>query len=192
MQKSGRDNTRHQLLSPTNYIGDVYPRLLLISTNCVGDDAHIVPYPQILHKKAPLCKGSCHEVTEGLLIAKVFATPPDKIKDFAHLPLHRGGFVIISCCSVYRADNSRPYGFGAQKKTSFRMSLVTRRGIDGLSPGEIPTGHRCRSGSFCYTQFTGLCVLRKIPSRGSIPAQKKTLFRVSLVTRRGIEPLIPP
>ena len=38
--------------------------------------------------KAPLCKGSCHanSVTEGL------TTPPSKIEDFAHLPLHRGGF----------------------------------------------------------------------------------------------------
>ena len=33
--------------------------------------------------KAPLCK---RELTERL------ATPPGKIEDFAHLPLHRGGF----------------------------------------------------------------------------------------------------
>jgi len=37
--------------------------------------------------KAPLCKRELSaKLTEGL------TTPPGKIEDFAHLPLHRGGF----------------------------------------------------------------------------------------------------
>ena len=52
-------------------------RSLFYSSYCTGARA----------PKAPLCKGSCQRpLTEGL------TTPPSKIKDFAHLPLHRGGF----------------------------------------------------------------------------------------------------
>ena len=40
--------------------------------------------------KAPLCKGGCQpkRLTGGLLF---FTIPPTKIKDFGHLPLHKGG-----------------------------------------------------------------------------------------------------
>ena len=34
------------------------------------------------------------KLTEGLSNDIVFTTPPVKIKDFDHLPLHRGGFVM--------------------------------------------------------------------------------------------------
>ena len=56
------------------------------------------------HRKAPLCKGRC-QLTEGLfyevfqilsyilyILNFSFTTPPAKITDFCHLPLHRGGF----------------------------------------------------------------------------------------------------
>ena len=33
-------------------------------------------------EKAPLCKGSCHEVTEGLLACRVTDYPPKSIKYF--------------------------------------------------------------------------------------------------------------
>ena len=41
---------------------------------------------RIAQAKAPLCKGSCREATEGLS----FTTPPSAFG--CHLPLHRGGF----------------------------------------------------------------------------------------------------
>ena len=46
-------------------------------------------------------------MTEGLfLIYKSFTTPPSEIKDFVHLPLHRGGFGVWKSNSVSLALNS--------------------------------------------------------------------------------------
>ena len=61
--------------------------LHILSENFVGCTGAGAP-------KAPLCKGSCqpNRLTEGL------TTPPSKIKDFAHLPLHRGGFGTVQTC----------------------------------------------------------------------------------------------
>ena len=44
---------------------------------------------------APLCKGLAKRCRRNDLSAKLtegLTTPPSKIEDFAHLPLHRGGF----------------------------------------------------------------------------------------------------
>ena len=43
--------------------------------------------------KAPLCKGGCQKslISDwGIVKSRNMTTPPSKIGDFAHLPLHRG------------------------------------------------------------------------------------------------------
>jgi len=43
---------------------------------------------------APLCKGGCQKSTifDWGIVSILRTIPPSKIKDFAHLPLHKGGF----------------------------------------------------------------------------------------------------
>ena len=41
--------------------------------------------------KAPLCKGSCREATEGLFCGKFNFYNPSVIATQRHLPLHKGG-----------------------------------------------------------------------------------------------------
>ena len=39
-----------------------------------------------------ICRGICEVRANGWGKVTMRTTPPSKIKDFAHLPLHRGGF----------------------------------------------------------------------------------------------------
>ena len=50
--------------------------------------------------KAPLCKGGCQKskIFDWGIVG--FTIPPSKIKDFAHLPLHKGG----SRCALHLPD----------------------------------------------------------------------------------------
>ena len=48
-------------------------------------------------KKAPLCKGGwifAKQKDWGIVKCRRPAIPPSKIKDFCHLPLHKGGFYL--------------------------------------------------------------------------------------------------
>ena len=58
-------------------------------------------------KKAPLCKGGwifAKQKDWGIVKSRQLTIPPSKIKDFCHLPLHKGGFLVLSYAVTSREN----------------------------------------------------------------------------------------
>ena len=72
--------------------------------------------------KAPLCKGGWQKslISDwGIVKSGNMTTPPSKIKDFAHLPLHRGGFCRLRGRTV---EDAGPY----MMSETFQISVSLR------------------------------------------------------------------
>ena len=86
--------------------------------------------------------------TEGL------TTPPSEIIDFAHLPLHRGGFGAVQTCSFHRipyAERKLATESGDTQRSYLPTGLTGTRLPAGASPQtEICTALTNRVGPMAY------------------------------------------
>ena len=132
---------RHELHSTLHCPAPLDPELLCKFQFVVPSSATL---------RLPCVKGAVSKADRGIVKSNVFTTPPSEIKDFAHLPLHRGGFG----CGAYRSDK---YQFNAQKHRLWKttggvlISIIPQRSCSSKQADRRRADLRLLRGRFPET-----------------------------------------